>query len=81
MREVGIELTGKPKTLTSEDLFQYFKAINMGCMDRESCPVLFANNVEDWDIPDPKGKSLNEVRVIRGQIESRVKELVAHLKK
>jgi len=52
----------------------------MGCMDKESCPTLFLNNVIDWNIEDPKGKSVDKVREIRDEIERRVKELVSGLK-
>ena len=51
----------------------------MGCMDKESCPSLFSNNVIDWQIPDPKGQSIEEIRKIRNQIDSKVKELVSSL--
>jgi arsenate reductase len=49
--------------------------VNMGCMDKSSCPALFVNDVVDWSIPDPKGKSLDEVRKIRDLIEKRIQEL------
>jgi len=79
MEELGIDLVfQKPKTLTS-DMLQGSITINMGCMDKESCPALFVDDVEDWQIPDPKGKSLDEVRKIRDLIESKVKELIKHL--
>lgn len=81
MREVGIELSGKPKTLASKNLTSSFRIINMGCMDGESCPALSVGEVDDWDIPDPKGKTLEEVRVIRNQIEFKVRELLVQLKK
>ena len=81
MKELGIDLAfQKPKTLTSE-MFPDSITINMGCIDKESCPALFADNVDDWQIPDPKGKSLEEVREIRDLIESKVKELIKHLEK
>jgi arsenate reductase (thioredoxin) len=51
----------------------------MGCMDKNSCPTLFLHNVIDWDIGDPKGKSIQKVREIRDLIEMRVKELVTSL--
>lgn len=79
MKELGIDLAfQKPKTLTSEMLPDSI-TINMGCMDKESCPALFTNNVDDWQIPDPKGKSLDDIREIRDVIESKVKELIRHL--
>jgi arsenate reductase (thioredoxin) len=51
----------------------------MGCMDKESCPTLFLPNVLDWNLEDPKGKSIEKVREIRDEIDQRVKELVTGL--
>ena len=51
----------------------------MGCMEKESCPTLFLHNFLDWNIEDPKGKSIEKVREIRDEIEQRVKELVASI--
>ncbi len=53
--------------------------VNMGCMDKNSCPTLFLHNVIDWDIEDPKGKPIEKVREIRDLIEVRIKELVTNL--
>lgn len=76
MRESGIDITTQtPKTITDSMIRQASKVINMGCMDRESCPALFVKDVLDWAIEDPKGKSLEEVRKIRDTIEKRVQEL------
>ena len=80
MKEVGIDITGqKPKVLSDEMIKKSAKVINMGCMDKESCPVLFVNTVIDWNIPDPKDKPIEQVRKIRDEIEIKVKELVASL--
>ena len=49
-----------------------FKTVNMGCMDKESCPALFVKDVIDWNIPDPKEKTIEQVREIRDQIKSEV---------
>jgi len=51
----------------------------MGCIEKESCPTLFIHNVIDWNIEDPKGKSIEKVREIRDVIEFRVKELVSNV--
>ena len=51
----------------------------MGCMDKESCPALFVEDIDDWNIEDPKGKSIEQVRKIRDGIEARVLELVDSL--
>jgi arsenate reductase len=58
---------------------QSIARVNMGCIQRESCPTLFIHNVLDWNIEDPKGKSIEKVREIRDEIESRVKELFTSL--
>ena len=51
----------------------------MGCIEKESCPTLFIHNAIDWNIEDPKDKSIEEVREIRVVIESRIKELVSNV--
>ena len=53
--------------------------VNMGCLDKNSCPTLFLHNVIDWDIEDPKGKPIEKVREIRDLIEVRIKELATSL--
>ena len=70
----------KSKDITEDMMRNSTKIVNMGCMDKESCPTLFLNNVIDWNIEDPKGKSVDKVREIRDEIERRVKELVSGLK-
>jgi protein-tyrosine-phosphatase len=79
MKEIGIDIENKiPKYLSSEMLNDSI-AVNMGCMDKESCPALFVKGVLDWNISDPKGKPIEEVRKIRDQIEIKVKKLVKNL--
>jgi protein-tyrosine-phosphatase len=74
MREVGIELAGrKPKKLLPEMQLHADWAVTMGCDD--ACPYV-PTMVEAWDIPDPAGRPLEEVRVIRDTIEDKVRELV-----
>ncbi len=75
MREIGFDLSGRrPKRLTVEMQRHADWAITMGCGD--SCPYVPAT-VEDWDIPDPAGRPIGEVRAIRDGIEARVRELIA----
>ncbi|MDX1532977.1 MAG: arsenate reductase ArsC [Nitrosopumilaceae archaeon] len=77
MREVGIDIDSNvPQALSNKMIESSTKAVNMGCMDKESCPALFVDDVLDWNISDPKGKSIEEVRKIRDEIEIRVKELI-----
>ena len=74
MREVGVDLTGRrPKKLTLEMQLHADWAITLAC--GAQCPYV-PTTVEDWDVEDPAGKSLDEVRAIRDDIEARVVELV-----
>jgi hypothetical protein len=74
MREVGIDLSReKPKRLTVEMQLHADWAVTMGCGD--ICPYV-PTRVDDWDIPDPAGKSIEEVREIRDLIEERITELI-----
>ncbi|HSA72618.1 MAG TPA: arsenate reductase ArsC [Nitrososphaeraceae archaeon] len=81
MREVGVDIsTQKSKEITEDMIRNSSKIVNMGCMDKESCPTLFLQNLLDWNIEDPKDKPIERVRSIRDEIEQRVKELVASIK-
>lgn len=76
MKEIGIDISNQqPKIISDFMIRQSSRIVSMGCMDKESCPTLFLQNVLDWEIPDPKGKSLDEVRKIRDLIEKRILEL------
>ena len=80
MNEIGIKLnTQYPKLLSTNMIKKSFKTINMGCMDKESCPSLFVKDVLDWNISDPKEKSIDEVRKIRDQIKTKVMNLILSL--
>ena len=77
MKEIGIDMTSQsPKTISNSMIDNSFKTVNMGCMDKESCPALFVKDVIDWNIPDPKEKTIEEVRKIRDQIKSEVLNLI-----
>jgi arsenate reductase (thioredoxin) len=74
MREVDIDLSGcRPKKLTTEMQLHADWAITMGCGD--VCPYV-PTTVEDWDVPDPAGKPIGEVRAIRDAIEVRVQDMI-----
>jgi len=76
MKEIGVDISSqRPKMISDSMVCQSSITVNMGCMDKESCPTLFVQNVLDWGIPDPKGKSLDEVRKIRDLIEKRILKL------
>ena len=80
MKEVDIDISqNQSKLITNEMISESNSVVNMGCMDKESCPALFVEDVTDWDIEDPKGKSIEDVRRIRDSIELKVKELVSDL--
>ena len=82
MKEAGIDIgKQKSKIITDDTIRNSAKAVNMGCMDKAECPVLFISNVIDWAIEDPKGKPIERVRQIRDEIERRVQGLVADLEK
>ena len=76
MREVGIDVSvAKPKALTMEMLDQADRVVTMGCGTEGVCPASFVET-EDWQLEDPKGKSLEEVRRIRDEIKTRVTRLL-----
>jgi arsenate reductase (thioredoxin) len=76
MKEVGIDISSqKSKVITEVMIKSSEKSVNMGCLGGEECPLLFMNNVIEWGIEDPKGKPIEKVRVIRGEIERQVKEI------
>ena len=78
MREVGIDLRGRqPRRLSDDDVRQADVVVTMGCGD--ACPVYPGKRYEDWDLADPSGKPVDEVRPIRDEIEQRVRELVTRL--
>lgn len=74
MREVGLDVSGRrPTRLTREMQLHADWAATMGCGD--ACPCV-PTTVEAWDLPDPAGRPIEEVRSIRDAIELRVRELV-----
>ena len=76
MREVGIDISvAKPKALTMEMLDQADRVVTMGCGTEGVCPASFVET-EAWQLEDPKGKSLEEVRRIRDEIKTRVTRLL-----
>ena len=80
MEEIGIDLKNQnPQLLSSSMIENSNKTVNMGCMDKKSCPSLFVKDVENWNIDDPKRKSIEDVRKIRDQIEKDVLNLLDSL--
>lgn len=76
--EIGVPLAGEyPKPLTDEVVRAADVVITMGCGD--ACPIYPGRRYLDWDLPDPVGKPLTEVREIRDDIERRIRELLTTL--
>ena len=78
MAEKGIDIANrKPKVLSTEAVQASDVVITMGCGD--TCPFFPGKRYEDWVLDDPAGKPIEEVRVIRDEIEKRVQTLVTEL--
>jgi arsenate reductase (thioredoxin) len=78
--EIGINASSsKPKLVTSEMIANAEKIVTMGCEGSDFCPARFLPKIEDWMIEDPKGKTLDQIRSIRGTVQERVVELLRKL--
>jgi protein-tyrosine-phosphatase len=78
MAEEGIDISGGvPQLMTTEQVRDSDVVITMGCGD--VCPIFPGKRYEDWELVDPAGKQLDEVRPIRDDIKRRVQELLAEL--
>jgi protein-tyrosine-phosphatase len=78
MAEEGIDLAGHaPAVLTTESVRESDVVITMGCGD--ACPVFPGKRYEDWELDDPAGRGLDDVRVIRDEIRRRVERLISEL--
>jgi arsenate reductase (thioredoxin) len=74
MHEAGVSLEGRrPRRLAQDDVEWAELVVTMGCGD--ACPVLPGKRYVDWSLPDPAGAPLDEVRVLRDEIERLVGEL------
>ena len=74
MREVGIDLDGRvPRQLVQEDVEWAELVVTMGCGD--ACPVLPGKRYLDWNLEDPAGAAVPEVRVVRDEIQRLVADL------
>lgn len=75
MREVGIDLSdARPRLLTEELASSASLLVTMGC--GEACPYVPGLEREDWPLPDPKGKPVEEVRSIRDDVRRRIERLL-----
>jgi len=78
MAEIGIDLAeAVPKPLTTQAVEGSDVVVTMGCGD--ACPVFPGKRYVDWELDDPAGRSVDEVRAIRDEIDTRVKSLVNEL--
>jgi arsenate reductase len=78
MAEMGIDISRElPKPWTDEILRAADIIVTMGCGD--ACPVYPGKRYEDWELEDPAGRPIEEVRAIRDEIKERVEKLVAEV--
>ena len=78
MAEIGIDLSDRfPKSLADEVVRAADVIITMGCGD--ACPVYPGKRYLDWDLPDPANKPIDEIRLIRDEINRRVRSLLDDL--
>ena len=78
MAEEGIDISAEvPQLLLTDDVKASDAVITMGCGD--ACPVFPGKRYEDWELTDPAGKGLDEVRPIRDDIKGRVTRLLDDL--
>jgi protein-tyrosine-phosphatase len=78
MAEIGLDLSHElPKPLTDDAARAADVVITMGCGD--ACPYYPGKRYEDWQLDDPAGRSVDDVRPIRDEIERRVRELLGRL--
>ena len=78
MVERGIDIRSNvPAILTTDAVRQADVVITMGCGD--ACPIFPGKRYEDWELDDPAGRGLDEVRLIRDDIESRITKLLQEI--
>ncbi|WP_298800454.1 arsenate reductase ArsC [uncultured Pseudonocardia sp.] len=78
MAEVGIDLDGAhPKLLTTDAVQSSDVVVTMGCGD--ACPVFPGKTYLDWDLIDPAGKTADQIRPIRDEIDTRARDLLSEL--
>jgi arsenate reductase len=78
MREIGIDISKEyPKPLSDEAVQASDVVITMGCGD--ACPIYPGKRYEDWEFEDPAGKTVDQVRPIRDEIDRRIQALLSEL--
>jgi arsenate reductase (thioredoxin) len=78
MAEIGIDLAdAQPELLTADAVHTADVVVTMGCGD--ACPVFPGKRYLDWELPDPAGKTVEQVRPIRDDIDHRIRHLLAEI--
>ena len=78
MKENGIDLgTKRTRSLNDLPLIEMDYLVTMGC--EETCPAVLAKKIIEWEIPDPKGKSIDVFRKVRDMIEAKVRTLLKEI--
>jgi arsenate reductase (thioredoxin) len=78
MKEKGIRLSSRnPKGLNDLPPIEMDYLVTMGC--EETCPAVFAKKIIEWQIPDPKGKSIEVFTTVRDTIEKKVRDLLVEI--
>ena len=78
MSEIGLDVSKEvPRKLLTEDVAASDVVITMGCGD--ACPIFPGKRYEDWELDDPAGRTVEDVRSIRDDIDQRVRRLLADL--
>lgn len=78
MREIGVDLAGRKPQRLSPELAEWADVVvTMGCGD--ACPSIPGKRYVDWQLPDPKGRPIEDVRALREDIDRRVRSLVEEL--
>jgi protein-tyrosine-phosphatase len=78
MKEKGIDVSGRrPKGLNDLPPIEMDYLITMGC--EETCPAISSKKIIEWNIPDPKGKSIDVFREVRDMIEDKIRVLLAQI--
>ncbi|EAR24501.1 putative arsenate reductase [marine actinobacterium PHSC20C1] len=78
MAEEGIDISqAVPQLMTTDQVQASDVVITMGCGD--VCPIFPGKRYEDWELVDPKGKGLDEMRPIRDDIKARIQKLLAEI--
>jgi len=78
MKEKGIDLSGKrPKSLNELPPVEMDYLVTTGC--EATCPAVLAKKIIEWEIPDPKGQSIDVFRQVRDSIEEKVRDLLQEI--